>query len=729
MQFRKIGALAGSALMAGLTLAGAAMAATTVGTIGDLAKPTDSTAKFPLIVIGSKATNPDVSTSDVAAAVNVALYLAAFSKTSEPVEGAVTTGAAIDGVQKEAAIGTTNLRTVITTDLTNVHASFLKDSSIVVGSDKKGYYEKIIVPSASVTNNYNTFNGTVGIELPTSGTKLEYRLVFREAVNLTQGGYDTTNPLTLEILGKKFNIVSIGSNSFTALIGDRVTLSYQEPQTVGDYEYEVVNGDNGWVTITVRDSSGNTVDRFTLSESGTTERTVAGTGIKVKLLDARGSQITGSIEADVIIGSETEKTFSDGDDFPGETDWKFNLNLNGGNQANAGDYIGVVFSPDLTSERLIKPGEKITAPNDYFSLMHNGFTVNQYATVTVKPANGITVYNETTDQAISGYSGLYGIEIDSDKKVFGSGAYYTAYVLFKNETGGLKAIIAYKNPVKDNKPTWSSEVYVENYTTTTTASDVSISATYGSSSYTFFIAKDNDTIPENFIPALQIKGYDTNLTANFTFNPTYRYTASLRLGASESSVDTNDVMAGSTDISSRENDWVYDTHGTVILSPKSNAQSNQVVVKLPAETVKVKVAIGRSGGTTAATGTAVSERVVPITTDVVKLDTEVSQADKSANDMILVGGPCVNALVAELADAGKFQYTCESWPGEDIGIVKVVEDAFAEGKVAVIVAGTRAEQTDLAARAIQSGELEKEGVRDKTEVVIRGESLETMTIE
>ncbi|NOZ81687.1 MAG: S-layer protein [Candidatus Micrarchaeota archaeon] len=725
MQLRKVSAVVGSALMAGLTLAGAAMAATTVGTIGDLAKPTDSTAKFPLIVIGSETTNPEVSTSDVAAAVNVALYLAAHSKVTKAVEG--TTTAAIDGVQKEASIGETSLRNVITSDLTNVHASFLKDSSITVGTDKKGYYETIIVPSASVSNSYSTFNGTVGVDLTGASTKLEYRLVFREDVNLTEGGYGTDNPLTLEILGKTFNIIKIDSNSFTAQIGERVTLTLNEPQTVGDYQYEVTNGGSDWVSISVKDSAGNTVDSFSLSTSGTTERIVSGTGVKVKLLAVRASQITGTVEADLLIGEQTEQTFQDGDSFPGNEDWKFNLKLNGGNQANANDYIGVEYSPALPDKKKLKPGEKITAPNDYFSLMHNGFTVNKYATLTVKPISGVTIY-DSNDKAISDLSGVYGIEITSDEKVF-NGAYYTAVVVFKNQTNGLNATIAYKNPVKSNHLIMDSSVLVENYTASATASGVSIKVTYGSSTYYVKLPADSDGTTENYQPNVTIEGYDQNVTARFRFDSSNRYSAPLKLGANAGSAEAADVShTNDGDIGTRENDWVYDKHGTIIAAPEENAKNDQVVIKMPAETVKVKVAIGRAGGEVTTTG-GTTEKVVPITTDVVKLDTEVREADKKNNDLILVGGPCVNALVAELASAGKFPYTCESWPAEDFGMVKVIEDAFTEGKVAVVVAGTRAPQTDLAARALQAGELEKEGVRDKTEVRIRGESLETMTIE
>lgn len=112
---------------------------------------------------------------------------------------------------------------------------------------------------------------------------------------------------------------------------------------------------------------------------------------------------------------------------------------------------------------------------------------------------------------------------------------------------------------------------------------------------------------------------------------------------------------------------------------------------------------GGTIGTGGAAGTVTTETVLPIVTDVVRLDSEVTDTDKTNRDLILVGGPCINTLVASLADDGTFDYTCDSWPGRDFGMIKVVNDAFTTGKVALIIAGTRAADTDLAALVVQAG--------------------------
>lgn len=126
---------------------------------------------------------------------------------------------------------------------------------------------------------------------------------------------------------------------------------------------------------------------------------------------------------------------------------------------------------------------------------------------------------------------------------------------------------------------------------------------------------------------------------------------------------------------------------------------------LPSTQALATVGIGTSPAPSSGTGagTVTTETVLPITADVVKLDTEVTDTDKTSNDFVLMGGPCIDSLVAELADAGLYPYTCADWPGRDFGRVDVIADAFASGQTALVIAGTRAADTDLAARVVQTG--------------------------
>jgi hypothetical protein len=156
-----------------------------------------------------------------------------------------------------------------------------------------------------------------------------------------------------------------------------------------------------------------------------------------------------------------------------------------------------------------------------------------------------------------------------------------------------------------------------------------------------------------------------------------------------------DVVSGSTTYKGMSQYGTYSEYDTTSLS---------ATVKYPDSFTYANVYVLGPTGTISATGTAGSvttETVLPITADVVKLDSEVSASDKTSKDLVLIGGPCINTLVADLATAGKFPYTCANWPGRNFGKVQLIADAFATGKTVLVIAGTRATETDLAALMVQ----------------------------
>ena len=132
--------------------------------------------------------------------------------------------------------------------------------------------------------------------------------------------------------------------------------------------------------------------------------------------------------------------------------------------------------------------------------------------------------------------------------------------------------------------------------------------------------------------------------------------------------------------------------GTFSVSyPSAQAQAIVGVGSMPSST----------GGGVA--GSVTTETVLPITADVVKLDSEVSESDKSGNDLVLFGGSCVNEITAEVM--GLSFPTCGAASGvpEDAAMINVYADHFTTGKSVLVIAGWGADQTDLAARVVQLG--------------------------
>ena len=106
--------------------------------------------------------------------------------------------------------------------------------------------------------------------------------------------------------------------------------------------------------------------------------------------------------------------------------------------------------------------------------------------------------------------------------------------------------------------------------------------------------------------------------------------------------------------------------------------------------------------TASAAGTKVKE-AVPIKTSVAKLDTEVISADETGKNLILVGGPAANTVVAKLATAGKTKNT--QWyrdNGAGTALIELVADAFTTGKSALVVAGYEASETRVATGVVQN---------------------------
>jgi hypothetical protein len=162
-------------------------------------------------------------------------------------------------------------------------------------------------------------------------------------------------------------------------------------------------------------------------------------------------------------------------------------------------------------------------------------------------------------------------------------------------------------------------------------------------------------------------------------------------------VTSNPTVSGST-----QNRYM-DQYGSYVVY--DSTAPGTFSLSFPSTQAKAVVGVGKSPASSGAAGggSVETQTVLPITADVVKLDSEISSTDKSGKDMVLFGGSCINSLVAQLASDGKFPYTCSDWPGRDFGRIEVIEDAFATGKMALVIAGTRAVDTDLAALVVQKG--------------------------
>ncbi|MBI4162894.1 MAG: S-layer protein, partial [Candidatus Aenigmarchaeota archaeon] len=143
-----------------------------------------------------------------------------------------------------------------------------------------------------------------------------------------------------------------------------------------------------------------------------------------------------------------------------------------------------------------------------------------------------------------------------------------------------------------------------------------------------------------------------------------------------------------------------------VYTERKTSGQDSVTAWVPKEEVQAHIGVVALGATASvgggAGGTTVKQ-AVPVKTAVAKLDTEVTSADKTTKNFVLVGGPAVNTLVSELAAAGKTWDTAKyREEGAGTAIVQLIETAFTSGKSALVVAGHSAADTRTVTGVMQN---------------------------
>lgn len=90
--------------------------------------------------------------------------------------------------------------------------------------------------------------------------------------------------------------------------------------------------------------------------------------------------------------------------------------------------------------------------------------------------------------------------------------------------------------------------------------------------------------------------------------------------------------------------------------------------------------------------------------DAAALDSEISASERESENLILVGGPIVNDLTQELASEGKTWNRTQYSNNRGVGVIDLVNDAFADGQTALVVAGWQGEDTRRASTFLSNYE-------------------------
>ena len=249
-----------------------------------------------------------------------------------------------------------------------------------------------------------------------------------------------------------------------------------------------------------------------------------------------------------------------------------------------------------------------------------------------------------------------------------------------------------------------------------------------------------------------IEEENDNTDANEVVIVPFNYDSDDGVGTEKSGILTSDSEASYTASSDDDVYYMLTSYGTYIKEDRSD-DVGKVTITYPDDQMYANIAVlatEASVSTTEATEgqTVTYEEVVPIKSDVAALDSDSAvSAAKTEKNLILVGGPAVNALVRDLfrdkfnvstaedgwiygAQLAEANYCGENgvYDGEQ-GLIKLVNDAFTEGKVALIVMGcdTEGKWTKAASRVLQQYDDYADELAGKEEVRLTG-SVENPTI-
>ncbi|MBI2545418.1 MAG: S-layer protein [Candidatus Aenigmarchaeota archaeon] len=747
-----------TALMAAMVLVSPALGATALNTYPTfLGKAGDF-----YVVVGSKA-----AASDVAGAIDVASNLAQLSYNSQSVGSTTSSTGTTDrkivipSSSTTGAIGGTTANT-FPVQLKNFHYTGLQTGQFAYRGTNHNYHEEVVLsttdPNLKLTHSISSpVNGTLKMRVENNATTSRY--YFDDAIkvadfmssgsagNTTSGMNTYQNPVDVTVAGQHFLITSVpATTSFVALVGSVKTLSDGDSMTVGDLTFKVVQSFSSTTAkIEISDASGNVVK--TGINTGSTESvSFGGSTYNYRVLNS-GATASGVLGyAQVLAGKgDIEKTFDNSDTATISawgTDWKIAGTFATAGQISSGDHIDVKYAPaSLTdANRYFLQGATFKGPGDYWEIKYDSFSPSNFATVTITPVTGITVYNSTASTGYStiytdntgGASSLNGLKITSDVAgtvLNGSTGYDEMYVLF-NGSGSATTWnntqaawwLAYKDKatgrVVNADQTGAAGQWPASVLDPAVGglaegqAPVNITLSYGGpgASATYYLLGwfSSQNLFSNVTVSSSISGGGSEVLLAFQ-NKTASATSSapeFRLGATTASADSNDVRVDiegtrTQDVSTQDGTVLTDG-GLLVKTVKSNAVSDQAVLGVPPETLYGLIKFGKPSGATATTSSSTVNVVVPITTAVAKLDSEVTAADKAGKDFVLVGGPCANTLVADLKTAGKISNGCSDWPARNFGLIQVVDDNPSTGHQTVVVAGTRAEDTRLASSVLQN---------------------------
>jgi hypothetical protein len=686
------------------------------------------------VVVGAEA-----ASEDVVGAVDVAVRLAAESYEEVSTGGSSTT---VTGGQKEdVPLGKGIADGFLKVAMDDDDLVGLADASVTFQGTEYDFHEEILLnqsssasPQVCTSLSCDDDDYESGVYMEVAGGAWGYYYVFDETVNVSTA--TSADPLEIEFLGRSIKITSISdTDTMTATVGDSYSMNVGDTVTVDGHEITLIDvSSTGSVRIDVDG------EYYTVGASST--KTIG--DIQVKVEDYFYRDAREDSAATLIIGDKAVQTYSDGGSYIGQDendpDWVWDIDgltanaagdTTDNNGASGGVTLGIVndYVINGDDDAPITAGGEYLLPGDYGSISFTALSVadDDYKTLKIEYESDADLSDFdsawTSEPAfrisISGVDeGLWLDSTTSSDRVW----------LHFNDTADYIDVL-YEDT--NNQVQLHQTLYYNESSDTNTVAELDYDNTDAANDNVLLVLAGDAGTANSLNLTLDVIGdsssYITAGADDIRINLKHSGTDFAGIGATAGANEAGEIFWGSSleDLSTLDEDHrTY--YGIIVRDPKSHGASDEVVLEIPNDEVFATIVVKGPGTTvTTAAGEAV-KNVVPITTAVSRLDTEVSlPVDKP---LVLVGGPAVNRLTAKALGYTYPSYgdtVTEVSAGE--GYIAVTEDMVEDGQVAVVVFGYAAEDTRNACSVLQKYETFSDQLGDNVAVKVTDVSASGIT--
>ena len=768
MQIKKFLATGLSAVMAGATLAGGALAATPLSDYPDFLGNNGQLDVF--VVVGA-----DAQPADIVGAGDVVAGLASLSYTMIDSTGTSTSvsGGKTEDIDVGTALNSTDAFGA-TVDDDDVSGFFDGEVTISISGSSESYdaHDELrlgnggtgtikVQTGLTAGSPDEDFGSDIFLEALTGS--VEYRYVFDEDLRTGNLIANATNndPIILNFMGRELRITGATATSITVEVGERFVLKAGESATTSDGKKvtleKAISTSKAQVSV---NGASDIIDENSVRQLGGTE---------VKVVDVADDDGIEFDSAVVIVGTaatngEASDTFDDGEEYvipcgtlwtsedcdADNADWVWRLSgLTSGTAS--GIILGVRLdeSIDTPEDNVPTVGDEdnhiLDLPGGFAWISLDGVSTSKYQDYEfkdqvkdIRQGSGLVITSSARVLELNG-------EGEDDSfivTVNGTNQDTDNLYLYINDTNNDTVSLFWEDPDDGNKIKFVTIVGDQGQVPVGGSVTLDWSANFaqidfeGATVQMSLRGKRSGTDAAggtNFTIDLQADANSAVTARNVSFfveeDPSNAGQINYVGDTDSDTTTSNDVKYGSLDISGYEED-TRTAEGLIIRNPDSNAPSDRYKISVPSEyganDFQVDVTIGASGTSVSTTSSGGIKQLVPITSSITKLDTEVTSADKAKN-LVLVGGPAVNRLTAEAMGLTYPTYGAASGIPENAAWISIIDDAFTTGKAAVVVAGYEADNTRLATSLLQQAATKLAG-ESSSSVTVTGTSVASAVI-